>query len=138
MTKTPDITEIMYTRAASSLKTHGILAIVFGGLGLLGGLIFSVFIGLGLGFSESSDDFFGLTAALTLTFIFWTLPHIYLIVSGYYLVKQPVPSVAKTLIIINLVVGAFWNLVILIFAIINLTQLREYAAGYAHRHNYQQ
>jgi uncharacterized integral membrane protein len=52
-----------------------------------------------------------------------------MIVAGYHLTREPAVKVARTLVIINLVIGVFWNLVLLIFAIINLTQLSDYERG---------
>ena len=63
-------------------------------------------------------------------FVFWILPHIYLLVAGLYLVRRPSPNVVRTLVIINLIVGVFWNIILTVFAIINLTQLRDYEQGY--------
>jgi len=129
---------MLFDRANSTLKVHGVLAIVFGSLGLLAGLIFTMLMALGTLADNSyaynpNDSALGLFFVGALTFVFWVLPHIYLIVSGTYLIRQPSPKLAKVLVIINLVIGVFWNLVLLIFAIINLTELADYERGY-HSH----
>ena len=126
---------MLFNRAASTLKVHGILAIIFGGLGVFAALIMTLLISLGTLGDDSygynpSDSVAGLFFIGLIIFIFWTLPHIYLIVSGTYLIRQPSPKLAKVLVIINLVIGVFWNLVLLIFAIINLTELSNYERGY--------
>lgn len=119
--------ESMYDRAASSIRVHGILSVIFGSLGVFFGILFMLIIGLGgLAAGAHMNDVVGAFALGLFTFILWVLPHIYLIISGVQLMRQPEPKVAKVLIIINLIVGALWNLVILIFAIINLTQISDY------------
>ena len=118
-----------YEAAASLIRVHGIISIIFGGIGLL----FSLIIGLAFILTVDSTDgnqLLGGFILSLLTFLFAVLPHAYLLVSGIHLLKNPKPSVAKTLIIINLVVGALWNYIVLIFAIINLTQLADYRHGY--------
>lgn len=132
-----------YDRAVTTLRVHGIISIVFGGLGVLTTLLFGLMIAIGSalggafdGYNEAAVGLFFLGA---LVFVFWTLPHIYLLVSGVYLIREPSVKVAKTLIIINLIVGVFWNLVILVFSIINLTELADYERGkhahHKHPHN---
>jgi hypothetical protein len=133
-----DYEKLLFERSASTLKVHGILAIVFGGLGTLVGIVMAIAITIGglsnnynsYNSSSYADSAFGLFFLGLLLFIFWILPHVYLIVSGYYLTRQPSPKLAKTLVIINLVIGVFWNLVLLIFAIINLTEIGDYERGY--------
>ena len=128
-----DCEKLLYARASSTLKIHGILSIIFGGLGTLAAIILMLILAVGnLSDQSYSADgsILGLFFVGLLTFIFWGLPHAYLIVSGLYLIKKPAPKVAKTLIIINLVIGVFWNLVLLIFAIINLTEISDYEHGY--------
>lgn len=125
--------KLLYDRSAGALKVHGILAIIFGALGMLVALLFTFMVTLGTFADEEYDptnSAFGLLFVSVLIFIFWMLPHMYLIISGSYLVRQPAPRVARTLVIINLVVGVFYNLVILIAAIINLTQITDYERSY--------
>lgn len=125
--------KLLFSRAASTLKIHGIVSIVFGSLGVLGALIFTLFLMVA---SYTDDSFNGYDSTMgiffvsALIFVFWILPHVYLIVAGTYLMRQPSPKIAKTIVIINLVIGVFWNLVLLIFAIINLTQFTDYERGY--------
>lgn len=131
-----DYEKLLYHRSETTLKLHGILAIIFGGIGALAAALFTLVLIVST-YSDVSYDSVnspvGLFIVSTMIFVFWTLPHIYLIIAGPYLVREPAPRLAKTLIIINLVIGVFWNLVILIFAIINLTQLTDYERGF-HTH----
>jgi small-conductance mechanosensitive channel len=128
-----DYEKLLYDRSESTLKVHGILSIIFGSLGTLAAVVMMMML-IASTYADPTYDSvnspFGLFVVGAMVFVFWTLPHIYLIISGYYLMREPAPKVAKTLIIINLVIGVFWNLVLLIFAIINLTQLSDYARGY--------
>ena len=132
--QTEDYTKLFYQRAASTLRIHGILSIIFGGLGVLGALLFTLLLTFGASsgaeFGEYDDTGIGLLAMSIVILMLWTLPHIYLIIAGTHLIREPASKLAKTLIIINLIVGVFWNLVLLIFAIINLTQLSDYERGY--------
>ena len=121
-----------YESAASLIRVHGIIAIIFGSLGS----VICLFIMLLFGFAISEYNSYQVINSFIsgfLVFIFGLLPHVYLLVSGIHLLKNPRPPVAKTLIIINLIVGVFYNLVILIFAIINLTQIADYESGYRKR-----
>ncbi|MDB5159957.1 MAG: hypothetical protein JWO99_220 [Candidatus Saccharibacteria bacterium] len=133
MSEVVDYEKLLYARSASTLKVHGILSIVFGGLGTLAAIVFMGILALG-NFSDSAytadGSALGVFFVGIIVFIFWTLPHIYLIVSGTYLIREPAPKIVKTLVIINLVIGVFWNLVLLIFAIINLTEVGDYERGY--------
>lgn len=128
--------KVLYERAAGGLKVHGILAIVFGSLGVLGALIFTLLIALGTFADESYmayDSSLGLFLVSIMIFVFWTLPHIYLIAAGSYLVREPAPRLARVFVIINLVLGVFYNLILLVIAIVNLTQASDYERGY-HAH----
>lgn len=126
-----DYEKMLYKRSTDMLKAHGILAIVFGALGVLTGLFITILMSIGL-LADSSystysyDSSIGLFLVNAIVFIFWTLPHIYLIIAGSYLVREPSPQLAKVLVITNLVVGVFWNLILVIFSIINLTQIADY------------
>lgn len=119
-----------YTRATSMVKTQGILSIVFGGIGVFVGLIFMIIFAAALSESYTDDDMIGYFTLFIGTLFFWLVPHVYLIVSGALLVRLPAPTPTKVLTIINLVIGAFWNLVLLVFAIITLTQSSDYEAGH--------
>lgn len=129
-----DYEAMLYNRSAGSMKAHGILSIIFGAIGVVVGFFFTILVLLGMVADDSqyahNESIIGLIVFEIMIFIFWIAPHLYLIVSGYYLVRAPKPSVAKTLIIMNLIVGVFWNLILLIFAIINLTQYMDYERGY--------
>lgn len=120
-----------YESAANLIRVHGIISIIFGAIGVSIGLFLLLLFGFAI---TEYNDYQVISSFITgvLVFIFAILPHIYLLVSGIHLLRNPRPSVAKTLIIINLVVGVFWNLVILIFAILNLTQFHDYERGYKH------
>jgi len=137
MTSQLDINQTLFERAASMYRVHGIIAIIFGGLGVLGGALITFILIVATMLPEyevqnvENDLGFGLFMSAVLIFIFWTLPHLYLVVSGVYLVKNPSPLLAKGLIIANLVVGLFYNVIILVFAIISLTQSGDYERGYS-------
>jgi hypothetical protein len=120
-----------YETSKKFLKVQGVLSIVFGGLGTLFGIPLIVFYALGASYDLQSD--IGPIVFIVLSvlgLIFWMLPHIFLIVSGATLVRNPRPAVAKGMTIANLVVGAFWNYIILAFAIVSLVQSGHYAHGY--------
>ena len=126
-----DYEKMLYRRSADTLKVHGILSITFGILGVLTALFITTLMGIGA-FAEYSyapysyDSSIGFFMLSLIVFIFWTLPHIYLIIAGSYLVREPSAQLAKVLVIINLVVGVFWNLILAVFSIINLTQIADY------------
>jgi len=125
--------KLLYGRAESSIRVHGIVSIIFGSLGVVAGIFFTLLMSLGTMVDETYDAYnspVGLLLVTALVFIFWTVPHLYLIASGIYLTRQPSPKLARTLIIINLIVGVFYNLILLVFAIINLTQIGDYERGY--------
>lgn len=125
--------KLLFERANSALKAHGIVSIVFGALGILFGIFMLILVSIGTVTDPTYDDnssSLGLFFVSIFMLVFWLLPHAYLITSGIYLTRQPSPRLAKTLVIINLVVGVFYNLVILIFAIVNLTQSGDYERGY--------
>lgn len=131
MTETTNYEETFFERAASTLKIHGIIAIIFGSLGVFFGVMFMLLMAIGgLAASYQLDDALGVFALGLFAFVLWVLPHAYLIISGIQLTRQPDPKVAKVLVIINLIVGVLWNLVLLVFAIINLTQMGDYERGY--------
>jgi len=131
MSKLTETEIVQFERAASAINVHGILSIVFGGLGLLIALFFAGLYGVvAMSDTMSAEDVVGYAISALLAAVFLVIPHIYLVIAGIYLLKKPVPKVAKTLIIINLVIGAFWNLILVIFAIINLTQISDYQRGY--------
>lgn len=121
-----------FEKADGLLKVHGILSIIFGGLGVLFGLLFMIMMGLGSVASMDLEDTISAFAIGIFAFVLFVLPHIYLIIAGSYLLKTPPVRTARVLVIINIVIGALWNLVLLVFAIINLTQIDEYERGYPH------
>ena len=128
--------KLLFTRAESALKIHGILSVVFGSLGVLAGFLILVLSSISSAFDTSYDEYgssIGLVFMSALVIVFWILPHAYLIASGIYLTRRPTPRLARTLVIINLVIGVFYNLILLIFAIINLTQINDYERGF-HAH----
>jgi len=140
MTETLDYHTYKFDNAASMIRIQGILSIIFGGLGIIGSLLASLYLALVAVTDPTIAAEDGVIAAAIIgafVFVFVLLPHVYLIVSGMHLLKNPAPNTAKVLIIINLIIGVFWNLVIFVFAIINLTQLHDYQVGYkspAHKH----
>ena len=133
-----DYEKILFDRATSTLKVHGILSIIFGCIGILAASLFTLLLMLAGASSIPIDEELGISIAASflalLIFVFWTIPHAYLIVSGSYLIRKSPPKLVKTLVIINLVIGLFWNVAFLILSIINLTELDGYERGYhAHR-----
>jgi len=134
MTAHIDYEKLLYDRSTGTLKVHGIMSIIFGSLGILVALMFTTLMVIGSMAENSYGSYDSSIAGLSIVgmviFIFWTLPHIYLVVAGYYLMREPTPRLAKTLILVNLVIGIFWNLILLILSIINLTQFSDYERGY--------
>lgn len=128
-----EVKNYRYESAVSMVKTHGLLSIIFGGLGAFTGLIMMGLFALAIGTSYNEGDAIGFFLLFICTILFWMLPHIYLIIAGVTLQRLPEPRIVKILTIINLVIGIFWNLVLLVFAIISLTQLNEYEDGYRTR-----
>ena len=122
-----------YEKSLSSLKTQAILAIVFGALGILFSfLILGSYILLsGLDPKEVDIDKVDLFLYGIVTPIFLFATHVYYVVAGVFLLREPTPKVAKVLSIINIVVGAGWNLIILIFAALFLARSVDYERGHA-------
>ena len=121
---------IAHTQAASMLKVQGIITLVFGGLGTLLGLILMGIFGLALTQAYSDNDIVEFGVYFVMSVLFILIPHVYFIVSGIVLIRQPEPKLAKLITIINLVVGAVANYIVLAFAIISLIQAKEYEQGY--------
>jgi hypothetical protein len=126
---------IEYSRAVSTIKTQGILSIVFGALGAFVGLIIMIIFAAAMSGAYTDDDMVGYFIMFVSTLFFWLVPHVYLIVSGVILLRLPSPTITKVLTIINLVIGAFWNIVLLVFAIITLTQSADYELGQPKHHH---
>lgn len=118
-----------YEQAASMVKVQGIMSIVFGSVGTLVGLIFLAIFAVSMGTATNGGDAFAFLLFFLFATFLWLLPHIYLIVAGVTLLRLPEPRVVKTLTIINLVVGFFWNYILLVFAIISLVQIADYTDG---------
>jgi len=121
---------IAHTQALSMLKVQGIISIVFGALGVLLGLVLMVVFIVALSQAYTTNDVIEFFVAFVTVLLFVFIPHIYLIISGAILVRQPEPRSARNLTIVNLIVGALSNYVILAFAIISLTQAKDYEEGY--------
>jgi hypothetical protein len=126
--------KVLFERAATMLRVQGIISIVFGGLGVVFGLVMMFMFGLGMLAYENITNYAveNFIWAVVM-FVFVVIPHIYLIVAGTILLRQPTPGVARALTIINLVVGVFSNMIVLIFAIISLTQSGDYERHFAPR-----
>ena len=114
------------------VKIQGILTLVFGGIGVLFGLFLMGVLALAINGAYTDADALGFFLLFIATVIFWILPHAYFIAAGVTLAKAPTPKIVKTLSIINLVIGAFWNVILLVFAIISLVQSTDYEDGYKH------
>ena len=125
-----DMEKLMYDRSVSTTRLHGILSVIFGALGVLFGLLLLALFIIASAFAETTEDAIASGATAVFMFVLFIVPHVYLIISGVYLMKLPVPKLARALVIANLVVGALSNLVILVISIINLVQLGDYERGY--------
>lgn len=122
-----------FESSANLMRVHGILSIIFGGIGAIVGILFAALFAIAMAATNNEGDQVAFLVFAVLTLVIWLIPHIYLVIAGVVLVKQPEPGVAKVLTIINLVIGVFWNYVLLIFAIISLVQLGDYKRGYQHK-----
>ena len=119
-----------YEQAASLIKTQGVLSIVFGGIGVFIGLTVLVFLWIMLSTSYATEDVIAALFLSLLSFAFVLLPHVFLIVAGVTLLRQPEPRVVRILTIITLVIGVLENLVLLIMSILVLLKLDDYEALY--------
>ena len=119
-----------YEQAASLIKTQGVLSIVFGGIGVFIGLVVLVFLWIVLSTSYATEDVIAALFLSLLGFVFLLLPHVFLVVAGVTLLRQPEPRVVRILTIITLVIGALENLVLLIMSILVLLKLDDYEALY--------
>jgi hypothetical protein len=123
--------KLLFERASTMLRVQGIISIVFGSLGAIFGFVLMFMFGLGMLAYENITNYAVENFIwAVVTFVFVVIPHVYLIIAGTILVRQPTPGIARTLTIINLVVGAFTNIVVLVFAIICLTQSGDYERHY--------
>jgi len=133
-----DYKAMLFHRAATMLKVNGIISIVVSGLAILVIVLYAVLIATAALVSSDpsaslSNPESGSNALLSLVlFIIIMIPCVYTLVAGILLVRLPSPRLAKGLLITNIVVGSFFNTLGLIFAIISLTQLSDYTAGYKH------
>ena len=114
------------THAYTFVKLNGIFSIMFGVIGTFVGLL----IILLATFPDTTGDSYSTIIAVAFMIIcllFWVVPHIFLILSGTILITHPTYSLTKGLLITNLVIGSFYNIILLVFSIISITQLRQYA-----------
>lgn len=118
------------TIAATMVRVQGIVSIVMGSLGAVFGLILMIVFGISLGAAYTDSQTIEFFVLFVLSLLFIVVPHVYLIISGVLLANRPAPKIARLLTIINLVIGAISNYVILAFAIISLVQSKEYEASY--------
>ena len=122
--------KIAHTQAVSMLKVQGIVTLVFGALGAFLGLILVILFGFALSQAYSDNDIIEYGVYFVMSVLFILIPHVYFIISGVVLIRQPEPKLARLMTIINLVVGAVANYIVLAFAIISLVQHKEYEEGY--------
>jgi uncharacterized membrane protein len=127
------VSEKNYTQAASMLRIQGIISIVFGALGSLLGFILMIVFAINLGQSYSNTVMIENLIYFVASILFVLIPHLYLTVAGIVLVREPEPKLARILMIINVIVGAITNYIVLAFAIISLTQIKDYEEGYKSR-----
>lgn len=130
-----DTTLKEYEQAKSLIKTTGILSIIFGALGILIAITVMLVIQFDKQSFDGPDVFVGMIVIDSFIFLFGLLPHVFLLFSGIKLLQLPRPSIIKGLVITTLVISAFWNLVLLVFTIINLTQLKQYEEGLPKKHS---
>ena len=119
-----------FSQAASMVKVQGIMSIVFGSIGSLVGLIILSIFAVSLGNAYTTADAIAFLFLFLLVVFVWLIPHMYLIIAGITLTRLPEPRIVKILTITNLVIGIFWNYILLVFAIISLVQQVDYAQGY--------
>jgi len=119
-----------HNQAVSMLKVQGIIATVFGGLGALLGFVLMIIFAISLGYAYSDNEIVEFFMLFAGSILFVLIPHIYLIVSGVILMRGPESKLARILTIINLIVGAMSNYIVLAFAIISLVQSKDYEEGY--------
>ena len=119
-----------HRQAASMLKVQGIISIIFGALGALLGTALMFIFGIGLASTYSNADTIEFSIFFLGSIVFMLMPHVYLIISGIILTRSPEPKLSQLLTIINLIVGAFSNYIVLVFAIISLVQADDYETGY--------
>lgn len=131
MTTTKEIST-RYEKSVSLLKTQAILTIVFGSLGVLAafGLVGLYIAANQYGVYMTEEERIEMFAYMIVMPVFLFITHVYFIISGSFLLKSPTPKVAKTLSIVNVVLGAMWNWVILIFAVLYVAVSRDYENGY--------
>ena len=122
-----------YESSASLMRVHGIMSIIFGGIGVIVGISFTALFSILMASTNNEGDQIAFLVFAILTLVVWLIPHIYLVFAGAVLIKQPEPGIAKVLTIINLVIGVFWNYVLLVFAIISVVQIGDYKRGYHHK-----
>jgi len=122
----------LYKRSANLMKAHGVLSILFGISGVFLGILFIYVMTIGsFAYIAQSHDNASVEVILgLLACIFFVLPHLYLIVSGVYLVRESSPPVTKVFIILNLIVGIFMNIVVAAFAVANIIQSHDYERGH--------
>lgn len=119
--------KIRQENASITTKIHGITSIIIGGIGSLAILfMLSVIIFVSFAYSLPYEFVLGLPFTVAVIFIFGFIPNVYYVVSGIYLVRNPSLERAKALVIANLVVGVFSNIIITILAIVNLVQIVDY------------
>ncbi len=131
-----DYKEMLFDRAAKMIKVNGIISIVAGGLASLIVIIYSILIAVVSLTADStvatSPDAGGNALLGLILFVLVFAPCVYMVIAGIILVRLPKPTVARGLLIANLVLGVFVNTIGLIFAIISLTQIHDYEVGYKH------
>lgn len=129
MSESP-LTQDQLMRAHSAqkfMKAHGIVTIVVGGVMVLGALLAMILLGWLSLSSRSQSDAIAAFVAGVVFFVLVMIPGIYLTWSGIALMRLPTVPVAKNITIINLVVSIIYqNYVLIVLAIIGLTQLNDY------------
>jgi len=124
-------TQLLYRRSAGVLKVHAVLAVLFGLIGIFVSLLFLFAMTAGP-LAYGANEYGGASAKFvmgTLIFVFLIVPHVYLVVSGILLFREPPANTAKVLIVLNLIAGVFFNILLAAFAVANLIQSPDYERG---------
>lgn len=115
-----------YQTAATMIKVTGILSIIFGSIGILFGIGYSLLIAASPSYAYNEVEIVPIALIVGFLIMFWVIPHIYMIISGIYFLNKPSAAKVRGLAITSIVIGAIFNVILLAFAIINLIQAKDY------------
>lgn len=123
--------KLAYEDARNFMRTSGIVSIIFGGIASLIALgVIGLYAWMSLSASTQSDAIVHFIEGI-LAFIFFFIPTLFTVCTGYALLRHPAPKVALTLTIISLSIAAIlMNYVVVVFLAILLSKMRSYEVGY--------